>query len=409
MIGINLKIFKNKNVSLIFVSQLVSSVCDKMMSIGLIWYLTKEFGILIVPWFLVASFLPHLLMSFFSTTIINKVGALRSVLISEFFRGAVLIILFGSIKLLNLESNALLVGLFISGFLLGLGGSIFNPAILSLPPKLVSAENVPSLNALIDSSMSISTILGAAFAIVILNIVDLNFLILINAASFFWAGFLQLNLNEITRPLKEKISNERQIIGPLFVLKKYPDIARMLISFLFLNLIFTPLLVMIPWYVINKYSGDSGSLAMIEGSMGLGAFLTGISLTLFNFHVDDERRVKMISIISFLFGVFFFIFAISSATWQGAVILFSIGILSTFLNIQVLTYFQMALNEEEVPAIMTAVNIISAASVPISLSFSGLIFPYVNIPDFAKFSGMLIVLIAFVMPKFLKGSIWKLD
>jgi hypothetical protein len=108
-----------------------------------------------------------------------------------------------------------------------------------------------------------------------------------------------------------------------------------------------------------------------------------------------------------LFGVLFLIFAYSSFTWHGAIVLFFIGILSTFLNIQILTYFQMALLEDEVPAIMTAVNIISAASVPLSLVFSGIIFPHVSIPNFAKVSGGLIIFIALLMPKFLEGSIWK--
>lgn len=399
-------VLKDKNSALIFVSQLVSAICDKMMSIGLIWYLTKEYSINVVPWFLAASFLPHLLMAFFSTSIINRVGALRTVIASEFFRGTVLFILFGSIHFLKLEGNQLLEALFVSGFFVGLGSSLFNPAILSLPPKLVAPDKVMGLNALIDSSMSISTILGATFAIFILSFVDLKTLILINALSFVWAGILQMGLKTREQSAPSVEGNTAEI-GPMFVLKKYPDIARMLVSFLFLNLVFTPILVMIPWYVQKIYMGDSSSLAIIEGAMGVGAFVTGLYLSFSSFQVNTDKRISMIALVSFLFGLFFLIFAYSYFTWHGAVILFSIGIISTFLNIQVLTYFQTALSEEEVPAIMTAVNIISAASVPLSLVFSGLIFPHVSIPNFAKLSGVLIIFIAILMPKFLQGPVWK--
>lgn len=407
MIGINFDVLKDKNALRIFISQLVSAICDKMMSIGLIWYLTQKYSINVVPWYLAASFLPHLFMAFFSTPLINKIGTLKTVIYSEFFRGIVLLILFAILFLFQVNQSTLLVLLFIAGFLVGLASSLFNPAMLSLPPRLVAPENVVGLNALIDSSMSVSTILGATFAIFILNIVDLKILILINALSFFWAGILQLGLVEKASNIPTENLETPAEIGPLLVLTKYPDIARMLCSFLFLNLVFTPLLVMIPWYVLNIYKGDSSSLALIEGAMGLGAFLTGILVSLSSFQVTEKKRISMISIISFLFGVFFLIFAFSTATWQGAVVLFSIGVLSTFLNIQVLTHFQTALKEEEIPAIMTAVNIISAASVPLSLGFSGLVFPYVSIAQFAKISGLIIVIIALVMPKFLKGSIWK--
>lgn len=404
---INIEVLKDKNSFLIFASQLVSAICDKMMSIGLIWYLTKEYSINVVPWFLAVSFLPHLMMAFFSTPIINRIGALKTVIASEFFRGIILFILFGCFYLFKLEGNSLLTALFISGFFVGLGSSLFNPAILSLPPKLVAPDKVVGLNALIDSSMSISTILGATFAIFILSFVDLKMLVLINALSFIWAGVLQMGLKTLTQSEDKSLDKNVESIGPIYVLKKYPDIARMLASFLFLNLVFTPILVMIPWYVQKIYFGDSSSLAIIEGAMGLGAFITGLYLSFSSFQVSTDRRVSMIALVSFLFGLFFFIFAYSSFTWHGALLLFSIGIISTFLNIQVLTYFQTALKEEEIPAIMTAVNIISAASVPLSLIFSGLIFPHVSIPSFAKLSGVLIIFIALLMPKFLQGPIWK--
>lgn len=409
MVVINFDVLKDRNALLIFVSQLVSAVCDKMMSIGLIWYLTKQFGIFVVPWYLAMSFLPHLFMAFFSTPLINKIGALKTVIASEFFRGAVLLVLYMVIWLFQLEGQALLVSIFIAGFLVGLGSSLFNPAMFSLPPRLVSPEKVAGLNALIDSSMSVSTILGATVAIFLLNFVDLKTLILINAVSFIWAGFLQMGLRVKAQMISDDSIDNSIEIGPLMVLQKYPEIARMLGSFLFLNLAFTPLLVMIPWYVENKYLGNASSLATIEGAMGLGAFITGLFMSFSSFQVSAGKRVSMISIVSFLFGIFFLIFAYSQVTWHGAVVLFSIGVLSTFLNIQVLTHFQTALKEEEIPAIMTAVNIISAASVPISLGFSGLIFPHVNIADFAKASGLLIIIIALIMPKFLTGSIWNLE
>lgn len=407
MIGINFEVLRDRNALLIFVSQLLSAICDKMMSIGLIWYLTKQFGIFVVPWYLAASFLPHLFMAFYSTSLINKMGALKTVILSEFFRGAVLLLLFLAIWLLQLEGHSLLTSLFIAGFLVGLGSSLFNPAMLSLPPRLVAPDKVVGLNALIDSSMSISTILGASFAIFLLNFIDLKMLILLNALSFIGAGFLQMGLKARSVALNPESAEVSSQLGVQFVLQKYPEIARMLGSFLFLNLAFTPLLVMIPWYVDNKYLGDSSSLAIIEGAMGLGAFITGIFMSLSSFQINSSKRISMISIVSFLFGVFFLVFAYSQATWHGGVVLFAIGILSTFLNIQVLTHFQTELKEEEVPAIMTAVNIISAAAVPVSLGFSGLIFPHVNIDNFAKVSGLLIVLIALIMPKFLTGTLWK--
>ncbi len=374
-----------------------------MMSIGLVWYLTTEYSINIVPWFLAVSFLPHIFMSFYSSKIISKHGILKTVIATEYFRGAVLLILFAFLFYVPAKSSAFLVCLFVAAFFVGIGSSVFNPAILSLPPLLVDEEKVSALNALLDTSFSISNILGAACSIFLLNLFDIKVLIMINAASFLIAAFLQKKVE--MRPVPA-VEGQTEILtednGPMAVLKKYPAIARMLMSFLFINLVFTPILVMIPWYVENVFKGTGSDLALIEGAMGLGAFLTGMFLSLSAFTVREEKRIGMIAIICFFFGLFFQVFSFSRTTGEASLLLFLIGVLSTFLNVQVLTYFQTSLKESEVPSIMVAVNIISAASMPLSFAISGLLFPVVDIPKFALICGLLTTVIAFFMPSFLK-------
>lgn len=400
----NFDILKDKNTSLIFISQLLSTVCDKMMSIGLVWYLTTAYSINIVPWFLAVSFLPHLFMSFYSSKIIARHGILKTVIATEWIRGVILLILLGLLFLVPEKSNAALVCLFGATFFIGIGSSVFNPAILSLPPVLVESDKVQSLNALLDTSFSVSNILGAACSIFLLNMFDIKILVLINAVSFFVAAFLQSRVNVKKMQEVPKEVDGEPAVGLKVILRKYPVIARMLVSFLFINLVFAPILVMIPWYVENVFKGNASDLALIEGAMGLGAFLTGMTLTLSGIVVRDEKRIGMIAIICFLFGLFFQVFSFSRSTAEASFLLFLIGVLSTFLNVQVLTYFQTALEEHEVPSIMVGVNIISAASMPLSFAISGLLFPVVEIPSFALLCGMMTMLISFFMPTFLKSK-----
>ena len=403
MTNSKLGILQNTNAFIVFISQLLSTICDKMMSIGLVWYLTTHYSINVVPWFLAVSFLPHIFMSFFSSTIINRHGILKTVIATEYFRGLVLVLLFTSMFFVTEGTKPFLFCLFIAAFLIGIGSSVFNPAILSLPPSLVETEEVPALNALLDTSFSISNILGAACSIFLLNLFDIKVLVMINAISFFVAAVLQTRVK--MKAAKEEAIAEtstQDAEGAMQILKRYPSIKRMLISFLFINLIFTPILVMIPWYVDNVFNGTGRDLAVIEGAMGFGAFLMGMLLSVSAVKVREEKRIGMIAIVCFLFGLFFQVFSFSKNTSEASFLLFLIGLLSTFLNVQVLTYFQTALKEHEVPAIMVAVNIISAATMPLSFAISGLLFPIVDIPRFALICGLLTMLIAFFLPSFLK-------
>ena len=408
MTNINYEILRDKNTSMVFLSQLMSTVCDKMMSIGLVWYLTTVYSINIVPWFLAISFLPHIFMSFYSSKIIARHGILKTVIATEWMRGLILLILFGALFFVPDQSQGALICLFAAAFFIGIGSSIFNPAILSLPPILVETEKVPVLNALLDTSFSISNILGAACSIFLLKFFDIKILVLINALSFFAAAFLQSRVQVKTSVGPASVEAEKKDpIGLLSLLKKYPVIARMLLSFLFINLVFTPILVMIPWYVENVFKGNASDLALIEGAMGLGAFVMGMALTLGGFAIRDEKRVGMMAIICFLFGLFFQVFSFSKTTGEASLLLFLIGVLSTFLNVQVLTFFQTALEKDEVPTIMVGVNIISAATMPVAFAISGLLFPVVEIPSFALICGLMTMLISFFMPSFLSNKIQK--
>jgi MFS family permease len=397
----NLDILKEKNGIVIFISQLITSISDKMLSIGLIWYVTKNLGAEIVPWFLTCAFLPHLIFSFFSTKFIHRFGTIKTIMITEVFRGFVLLSYYFILASLILSKSQFTYSLFGMIFFIGIGSALFTPAILSSPPILVPENKIIGLNALIDTCMSISSILGAVASIFLLNFFDIRGLILINAITYFLAFGLQLFIKKIK---SEVYDEEDRKISPFSVLKKYKEIAKMLLCFLLFNIVLTPIFVLIPWYVDRVYRGDSSSLATIEGAMGIGAFLMGIFISITKIEVVGKNRIKMIGVISFLFGIFFLLFSYSRQTWQGATILFFIGVASTFLNIQILTYFQTEASEGDVPAIMTSVNLISTASMPLSLVISGFIFPMVHVPTFAMVSGVVIIFMSLIIPSLITGD-----
>ncbi len=399
MNGFSLDIFKERNALLIFSSQLISSVCDKMMSIGLIWYLMKNVDPNVVPWFLCISFLPHLIFSFISPKLITKFKELNIILFSEFLRGFILVLFYFYLK--NSSQENFLTVLYIAIFLVGIGSSIFTPAILSIPPKIVSDDKVMKLNALIDSSMAISSILGATFSVFILSWFDLKGLVLINAFSYFWALALQFfiveNQKSEVHSIDQAIDSKQLKIGT--VLNKYQDIKWMLFCFLLLNLILSPIFVLIPWYVDKIYQGNSSDLSMIEGAMGLGAFLAGLYLSIKPSETDESGRGKIIAVVSLIFGFIFILFSLTTLSWHGAPLIFFLGASVSFLNVHVLTYFQTSLHESEVPVIMTAVNFIANAAVPVSLFVSGFIFPLVKIQSFTMVSGIVVLVTALFIPK----------
>ena len=398
MSEINFGVLRENNALMLFLSQAVSAVCDKMMSIGLIWYLTKYISIGIIPWFLAITFLPHFIFSFFSSKLINFYGPLKIVISTDLFRGIVLVLFYFILAKIPLSNKEFLSYLFLSMFLVAIGSSLFNPAILTLPPLVTKTENIVKLNALMDSTLAISTIMGALFAIFLLQRFELKNVILINAISFLWAGCMQFGI-KAHQPIAAETDS---VEGPLFIIKNFPKISKMLFLFFVINFFLNPVFVIIPWFVEKIYNGNASSLALIEGLMGLGAFLTGFLLSIINIKLDEVSRMKMIALITFMFGIFFLLFSFTKLTWQGGSIMFMVGIISSFLNIEIISFFQTEISDKYIPTVMTAVNLISAASLPFTFIFLGIVFPYLNIPLFLKLSSLVVMFISFFTVPFLR-------
>lgn len=393
-------LLKNKNALLLFVTQSFISIVDKILSIGLIWYVAKNLGAFHVPWFLTMAFLPHVFTSFMSARTIHRFGVLSVIRLSELFRFFVLLITFFILQFIPLSPSLLLMTIYSMTFLVGIGAGFFTPAILSAPPLLVPKDKIVGLNALIDSSFSLSMIIGASLAAILLNHISIKTLIGITSLIYLFCFFAQKYIIVIGKnDIEDELSPSANF---RHTLSKYQDIKNLLTVFLLFNLVLTPLFVIIPWYVDKVYHGTASDLSLLEGSMGAGAFVMAIIVSTFSISVSENKRLPMISLIGIIFGILFGLFVITKTSLEGALCMALIGAISTFLNIQVLTYFQTHAHENDVPIIMTAVNIISTASMPLSFFVSGILLPLVDAKTFGLCCGLLSIMLSLSLPIFMK-------
>src|SRR6185312_600788 len=151
-------VLADKNAARLFCGQLISQVCDKMMTVGLIWVLTERASLAVSPWFLAVSALPHLLLAWQAGHWTNLLGPLKTVIWADWARAAI----FAGLALLwpRVEPGSELAVLFAASFLSNLAGALFNPAVMSLPLHLGEASALQQLTAVIDSCFSLGNIFG---------------------------------------------------------------------------------------------------------------------------------------------------------------------------------------------------------------------------------------------------------
>lgn len=387
------------------------------MSVGMIWVLCAQFSPKWVPWFIAIGALPHFLLATKSGHWISAWGALKTVIWTDFIRAILFLAIAAAVPLFR-SNNDLLAVLMISAFVSNIAGALFNPAILSLPLDLMEpGDNRDKLTALIDSCFAWGNVLGPLISALAYAWVGLAGMLAINGLSYLFSFLLAL---AIRLPGEEPIaksavqdldllsadaqktndsiptsSDQAKTRSIQEVLKSQPVISGMLLTFLFMNFFLAPLMIFMPWYAKNVYAEGIAALAKLEFFLGIGTVAGGMLLSFVKLPGATWKRV---SISLCLMAVAYLVFTFTNYIWFGCIAVLFLGFFLSLANVVCLTFFQSAPAADDVPVVMGMVNLISVASLPISMGVIGSFIETVPVPQFAALCAGIVIAIAFAIP-----------
>jgi len=380
-------------VARIFAGQLISQICDKLMAIGLIWVISHEFSERWIPWYIAIGTLPHLLLTPWSGRLVSHWGPLRSVIGTDIFRAA--LFLGAAIPISKLSGDGLLAVLLVVCFVSSLAGAIFNPAIMTLPIRLATGEKLLKTNALIDSCFSIANVLGPLCAILLYQSVGLAGMFAANGFSYLVSGLLAWGV-----PLLPEVpSAPRTSTGALPGAIRSKLIRLMLLSFLFLNLVLAPLLVFMPWYVKHRFGGEISQLAILEAALGIGTVAGSLILS-FTSLPGLGRSMRSTTVTLTAISVFYLIFSLSSGLTTASITLALLGFFLALTNVRLLNFFQTEPDQSEVPTVMSRVNLIGIATLPVSMGVLGVFMETISVPPFATACALISIAVSLATIRF---------
>jgi MFS family permease len=359
-------VLKDRNAALLCSGQLVSQICDKMLTVGLVWVLIERSSPSAVAWFLAVSALPHLLLALHAGRWTAALGPLRTVIAADWARAA----LFSGLAVLwpRVGAASQVPALFAAAFAANAAGALFNPAIMALPVSLAAPEALQPLTALVDTSFSLANVAGPACSALLYPLVGLRGLLLCNGLSYACAAALESGVRP--RAAASGGADAAAPDGIVAVLRGDRLVRFMLGGFLAMNLFFAPLLVFLPLFARSAYGGTIGTLAALESSLSGGTLLAtaGLSVLSANARLGARIAVGMAATAAAYVG-----FALTRAPWQGALCLAVLGFFLAASNVFILTLFQSRPRPANVPVVMSLVNVISTASLPLSMGVLGLL------------------------------------
>lgn len=358
----------NKDFSCLILAQVLSKISDRILIVGLSWYIIKAFNSHALANFFTITMLPYIVAVLFSAYIINKFTAVTVIKYSEFSR-SIIYLLFSGLLFLNI--NQIFTLLVICVLFANICTAIFNPALLMAPKEIfedihVLEKCLGSLN----SCDSISRLFGPIIAVPIYELFKIRGLVLVCGTFYFLAWLCELMITSKNTKLSDARANEvRWLKSPFTILKKYKLIMVLLVTFLFTNLFVVPIQLFLPILSSNIYHGGVGLLSFFEIVLAIGMLAGGVVISVKPFF---KKPWKKISIPYFLFAVGYILTAIHGVIFI-TIGLFIMGFFLAIGNVTTLAFFQKYSAAQDNADIMAYVSFISMAGTPIAMALAGIL------------------------------------
>lgn len=388
-------LFKNRAFIFLWLSSTASFLALSTYLFAEQWYiitvLNREGALGIV---MMVTMIPRVLFMTIGGVWADRYRKSRIMLVTSIVRCilVVVMILFLQMSLLELWP---LIGF---ALLFGVVDAFFSPATTSLLPSLVSKDVLTRSNSFIQSSNQIAMFSGPMIGGWVLSVRSFSLLfsiIVVFLIMSFVFSFLIKEEENVHAISQKKVSTKEELKEGLTYVWNMPFLKNMLLILIIINFFFFgPLLMGIPLIVDSVIHGKALDLSFLQssyqGGMLAGAFIVGI------LNLRKKRGLIILVMITVL-GICLSLLGQIGFLWQGMVLLSMMGVLSSFINVSLISTIQEQSEENKIGRVMSLVNASSNGLVPLSYAFVSLALVLnLTISNIMLLCGSLIVVISMI-------------
>ena len=267
------RILLNRNLTCLWLGQIISQSADSIYMIGLLWLTLELSGSESVTG-MVAMFahLPAVLLSIFAGVAVDRFNRRRIMLAADLLRTVVVLVIPAAF-FMGFLSPAFLA---VNTFFLAIASTFFNPARDSMIPSLVERKDLIHANSLIQTSWQLALLIGPAIAGYLLHLVGKIHMFTADAF-FYLLSFVFVLLIKV-KPAKKPVIISTGLAeikaGLQYVLKQRTILPLLLISMADNLFIMGPAIVGTPVFVKSVLHEDVQVYALIQACYAIG-MLTG--------------------------------------------------------------------------------------------------------------------------------------
>lgn len=374
----------SKNFLFVIIGQIISLFGNQILRYALPLYLLSETGSSTLFGTISAcSFIPMLLLFPIGGIITDRVNK-RNIMVLLDFATSLLTILF-----LILESKInmiLLVGIMMM-LLYGIQG-IYQPAVNASVPILVDKKDMMQANSIINVISSLANMLGPVIGGILFSLLGLTPILYISAICFFLSAVIELF---ISMPFEEK-QRTANIFGTAFmdlkksfqfITKEQPIIWKLSAIYASTCFLLSSLVIISVPVLVTQYLGFPPNTAnklygYAQGIIAIGSILGGLLAGLLSKKVGPNSMPFLIISCGFsmiLGGIGLQVFTSSMVVYLFLVVGCGfLMLLSSFFQIQMMSYVQMLTPKEQIGKVISCVICICMCANPIGTFLYGILF-----------------------------------
>lgn len=365
----------NLNFTLLWQGQLVSSFGDSVYDIALgFWILAKTGSTGLMGLLMAAIAVPRVILSPIAGTYVDRHNRRRILIVSDIVRGLVITFV-GVAALMDFVEIWMVL---VSGIILGVCGSFFNPAVQSSIPDIVPKDKLVKANSSFSLVGTATNIIGKTAGGFLYQTLGAPLMFLINGLSYIFSACTEvfIKIPNIKRNTKDLNFFDDLKSGFNFV-KNFTGLKYLYITIAFLNFFAVMgITLLLPLFKSKEYLGaEKYGIAMAFSSGGM--FVGFLLLSVINFEKRNKSMIFTMSgmgsaitmiILPFVSNYFFII-----------LMLFINGISIAVVNSILQASMQAAVPMNMRGKVFGFKRTLSSSLVPLAMAIGGILAEFISI------------------------------
>lgn len=381
-----------KQFATIYAGQAFSLLGSATVQFAIIWWLTIQTeSAMTLTLASVFAFLPNLLIGPFAGVFIDRYNR-RSVMIAADALVAISSMILG-VAFLVTEAPALWF-IYVILFIRGLGNTFHGPAMQAAIPMLVPADMLTKAGGWGNLINSLSNMLGPVFGAVLLGFLPISSIMIVDilGAVFAIVCLLFVRIPDIPRS-SEKVELFSNLKLGLKAMRENRAFMAAFVPLVFNNLLYMPLVSLLPLLVRTHFSGDSIQNSVVQFAYAGGLLFSSTLIALWG---GMKRRFVMISLAIGAVGAVTLLSGVlqSGGFWVFVICCFLMGGAGTFIGVPFMAYVQESFPPEKLGKVFSMWFTTMSLAMPVGLLTAGPISEAVGVDRWFLWSGIALLAVA---------------